>query len=92
MACPQLAGIPVEDRMRRTPAAAPTRAGGSGGEDGSGSDEAGGCAPAKERVPPTHSLWMLSRKFVRLLLTRQVRDIAALRRVASHRAHISHLG
>lgn len=62
--------------MRRTPAAAPARASaaagntGSGGEDGgSGSDE--GNVPTKERVPPTHSLWMLSRKFVRLLLTRQ---------------------
>ncbi|CAL8471637.1 g11179 [Coccomyxa elongata] len=64
----QLAGIPVEDRLRRTAPAksAPAAAGSS--EEGSGGDE----AAAKERaVPPTHSLWMLSRKFVRLLLTTQ---------------------
>ncbi|BDA47021.1 probable transcription factor E2F8 [Coccomyxa sp. Obi] len=64
----QLAGIPVEDRLRRTAPAKSAAAAAGSSEEGSGGDE----AAAKERaVPPTHSLWMLSRKFVRLLLTTQ---------------------
>ncbi|KAK9918231.1 hypothetical protein WJX75_002424 [Coccomyxa subellipsoidea] len=63
----QLAGLPVEDRLRRTAPAKSAAAAAGSGEEGSGGDEA---AP-KERMPPTHSLWMLSRKFVRLLLTTQ---------------------
>ena len=74
----QLAGVPVEDRMRRTPAA-PARA--SGTSAGSGEDVSGNEDPPAAQHPsapaskaaPTHSLWMLSRKFVRLLLTTQVR-------------------
>lgn len=67
---PQLAGIPVEDRLRRTALVKSAVAAAGSGEDGSGGEEA---AP-KERgsATPTHSLWMLSRKFVRLLLTTQV--------------------
>ncbi len=61
--------------MRRTPAApakAATAAAAVGAEEGQGS---GGEEPvqAPRAAPPTHSLWMLSRKFVRLLLTTQVR-------------------
>lgn len=58
----------MEDRLRRTAPAKSAAAAAGSGEEGSGGDEA---AP-KERMPPTHSLWMLSRKFVRLLLTTQV--------------------
>ena len=59
--------------MRRTPAA-PARASASNacsGEDVSG-NEGAPAAPPAPKTPPTHSLWMLSRKFVRLLLTTQV--------------------
>ena len=69
----QLAGVPVEDRLRRTPAA-PARTSASNaasGEDVSG-NEGTPAAPPMPKTPPTHSLWMLSRKFVRLLLTTQV--------------------
>ena len=59
----------MEDRLRRTAPAKSAAAAAGSSEEGSGGDE----AAAKERaVPPTHSLWMLSRKFVRLLLTTQV--------------------
>lgn len=63
--------------MRRTPAA-PARASATSagsGEDGSGNEgppAIATAAAAAPKTPPTHSLWMLSRKFVRLLLTTQV--------------------
>ena len=63
--------------MRRTPAA-PARASATSagsGEDGSGNEGPPAVATATTsapKTPPTHSLWMLSRKFVRLLLTTQV--------------------
>ena len=62
--------------MRRTPAA-PARASttnGGSGEDISG-NEGPPAAAAAPKMAPTHSLWMLSRKFVRLLLTTQVRPL-----------------
>ena len=78
----QLAGVPVEDRMRRTPAA-PARASGTSagsGEDVSGSEAPPAAHPSApaSKAAPTHSLWMLSRKFVRLLLTTQVRPSPAI--------------
>ena len=77
LCCAQLAGVPVEDRMRRTPAA-PARASGTNagsGEDVSGNEDPPAAHPSApaSKAAPTHSLWMLSRKFVRLLLTTQVR-------------------
>ena len=64
--------------MRRTPAA-PARASatnGGSGEDISG-NEGPPAAAAAPKTAPTHSLWMLSRKFVRLLLTTQVRPFSS---------------
>lgn len=46
-------GTPVEDRIRRAPAASPASEGGEGGGDAKGN---------------SHSLWVLSRRLVRMLL------------------------
>jgi hypothetical protein len=78
----EINGVPVEDRVRRAPAAAAGAAAAAAeGEDAAAGDGAAAANPDQEpQQPPrgqpgrssSHSLWVLSRRLVRMILRSEV--------------------